>query len=115
MQYCPPYLFPDIRAVQRKLRQDVFQQPQPQQKLVFIVRLKYRQADPEQLHENIHLVILRGLVLQLQTLSRSGPPEAVSSQGCCIGLEAVWSSLPAMSALRVGRTTTSYVTVTWNR
>ena len=46
-------------------RTDLVEQPETKEELVLIVRLQDGDTDPEELHQDVHLVLLAGLVLDL--------------------------------------------------
>jgi hypothetical protein len=48
-------------SIERKLVENLLQQPQCEQKLVLVVGLEDCQTNPEQLYQNVHLVVLRRL------------------------------------------------------
>ncbi len=55
------HLLAHVRSIERQSREHFAEEPQAEQELVLEVRLQDGQADPEELDQNVHLVILGGL------------------------------------------------------
>ena len=63
------FSIPGGGLVEGQLGEDAVPQPEPEQELVLVVRLQDCDTDPEELHKQVHLLFLAGLVLDLEALS----------------------------------------------
>ena len=74
-------LLPHVGPVERQLGEDPLEEPEAEEELVLVVRLEDGQADPEHLHQDVHLVVVRGPVLEPQALRGARAGEAAGLTG----------------------------------
>ena len=67
------HLLSGVGLVEGQLGEDAVQQLEPEQELVLVVRLQDCDTDPEELHKQVHLLFLAGLVLDLEALRAPAP------------------------------------------